>query len=154
MSLFVKYLTVFGMAMLPIVELRGAVPYGIALDLPYIPVLIVSILGNMLPIPFIILFARKIFAWMKRKSERLGNIADKLEARAQAKGKEMFVKYETMGLYVFVAIPLPGTGAWTGALIAALFNLRLKLALPAIFGGVCTAGIIMSVLSFGVDLLI
>ncbi len=154
MSLLVKYLTVFGMAMLPVVELRGAVPYGIALDLPYLPVLLFSIVGNMLPIPFIILFARKIFAWMKHKSARLGSIANKLEARAQAKGKAMFVKYETMGLFLFVAIPLPGTGAWTGALIAALFNLRLKLALPAIFGGVVTAGIIMSVLSFGVDLLI
>ncbi len=154
MSLFVKYLTVFGMSMLPIIELRGAVPYGIALDLPYLPVLLLSILGNMLPIPFIILFVRKIFAWMKRKSERLGNIANKLESRAQAKGKEMLVKYETMGLYIFVAIPLPGTGAWTGAMIAALFDLRMKMALPAIFGGVVTAGIIMSVLSFGVDLLI
>lgn len=154
MSLFVKYLTVFGMAMLPIVELRGAVPYGIAMGLPYIPVLVLSIVGNMLPIPFIILFARTLFAWMKRKSERLGKIAEKLETRAQEKGKAMFVKYETMGLYLFVAIPLPGTGAWTGALIAALFNLRLKLALPAIFSGIVTAGFIMSALSLGVNLLI
>ncbi len=153
-SLLIKYLTVFGMSMLPIIELRGAVPYGVALDLPYLEVLLISIIGNMIPIPFIILFIRKIFAWMKKKSERLGRLVERLEAKAQAKGKEMLVKYETWGLYIFVAIPLPGTGAWTGALIAALFDLRLKNALPAIFCGVVTAGLIMTAISFGVDFLI
>ena len=154
MNLLLKYLSVLGISLLPVLELRAAVPYGVALDLPLTAVLIVSILGNMFPIPFIILFIRQILTWMKKKSPRLRGFAEKLEARAQAKGKELIVKYETFGLYVLVAIPLPGTGAWTGALIAALFNLRMKHALPAIFLGVVTAGLIMSVLSYGVDMLI
>ncbi len=136
------------MSMLPIVELRGSVPFGVGMDLPLIPVLIVSIIGNMIPVPFIILFIRKIFEWMKNHSEKLGAIAEKLETRAAAKG-DMLVKYETLGLFILVAIPLPGTGAWTGALVAAMFNLRLKNALPAILLGVVAAGLIMSVVSWG-----
>ncbi len=154
MDLFLKYLTVFGMAALPVLELRGAVPYGIAMDLPLLPVLVVSVLGNMLPVPFIILFIRQIFEWMKRKSAWLRGIAERLESRAHAKGNSMLVKYELLGLFILVAIPLPGTGAWTGALVAALFNLRIKNAFPAIFAGVVAAGIIMSVISYGVDMLI
>ncbi len=153
MNLFLKYLSVFGMAVLPVLELRGAVPYGVAMDLPLSAVLAVSILGNMLPVPFIILFIRRILAWMKLKSRRLRGIAESLEARAQAKG-DILVKYETLGLFILVAIPLPGTGAWTGSLVAALFDLRMKHALPAIFLGVITAGLIMSVVSYGVDVLI
>ena len=148
MSVFVKYLCVLGMSMLPIVELRGSVPFGVGMDLPLIPVLIVSIIGNMIPVPFIILFIRKIFEWMKKKSQKLGSIAEKLEARA-AKIGDILVKYEMLGLFVLVAIPLPGTGAWTGALVAAMFNLRLKNALPAITLGVVAAGFIMSVVSWG-----
>ena len=153
MNLFLKYLSVFGMAALPVLELRGAVPYGVAMDLPLPTVLAVSILGNLLPVPFIIMFIRQILAWMKSKSRRLRGIAEKLEARAQAKG-DILVKYETLGLFILVAIPLPGTGAWTGSLVAALFDLRMKHALPAIFLGVITAGLIMSVVSYGVDVLI
>lgn len=136
------------MSMLPVVELRGSVPFGVGMDLPLIPVLIVSILGNMVPVPFIILFIRKIFEWMKKKSQKLGAIANKLEERAAKKG-DVLVKYEMLGLFILVAIPLPGTGAWTGALVAAMFNLRMKNALPAIFLGVVTAGLIMSVVSWG-----
>ena len=147
MSTFVKYLCVIGLSMLPVIELRGAVPIGVGpLDLPLVPVLITSIISNMLPVPFIIVFIRKIFDWMKNKSERLGRIASKMEERAHKKGK-MLVKYQTLGLYILVAIPLPGTGAWTGALVAAVFNLRLKNSVPAIFLGVITAGIIMAVFS-------
>ena len=123
------------------------------MDLPLPTVLTVSILGNLLPVPFIILFIRQILAWMKAKSRRLRSIAEKLEARAQAKG-DILVKYETLGLFILVAVPLPGTGAWTGSLVAALFDLRMKHALPAIFLGVITAGLIMSVVSYGVDVLI
>lgn len=148
MSKFIKYLCVLGMSMLPIVELRGSVPFGVGMDLPLIPVLIVSIIGNMIPVPFIILFIRKIFEWMKKKSEKLGAIAKKMEDKAAKKG-DILVKYETLGLFILVAIPLPGTGAWTGALVAAMFNLRLKNALPTIFLGVVAAGLIMSVLSWG-----
>lgn len=153
MNLLLKYLSVLGMAALPVVELRGAVPYGVALDLPLLSVLTVSVIGNMLPVPFIMLFIRQIFAWMKTKSRRLRALAEKLEARAQAKG-DILVKYETLGLFILVAIPLPGTGAWTGSLVAALFNLRIRHAVPTIFFGVVTAGLIMSVLSYGVDMLI
>ncbi len=148
MSVFVKYLCVLGMSMLPIVELRGSVPFGVGMDLPLIPVLLVSIVGNMIPVPFIILFIRKIFEWMKKKSERLAGIVHRLEERAAKKG-DMLVKYEMLGLFVLVAIPLPGTGAWTGALVAAMFNLRLKNALPVITLGVVAAGFIMSAVSWG-----
>ena len=153
MSLFWKYLSVFGMAMLPVIELRASVPWGVAQDLNYALVLIVSILGNMVPVPFIILFIRQIFSWMKKKSTRLASVAEKLEARAQSKG-DILVKYETLGLFILVAIPLPGTGAWTGALVASIFDLRLRNAIPAIFLGVVTAGLIMTILSYGVDILI
>lgn len=153
MSLFIKYLSVLGLAALPVLELRGAVPWGIAQDLPLLPVLCVSIIGNMIPVPFIILFTREVLAWMKRKSRRLGAIAEKIEARGKLKG-DVLVKYETFGLFVLVAIPLPGTGAWTGSLVAAMFDLRMKNALPAIFFGVVAAGVIMTLLSYGVDMLI
>ncbi|MBQ7930482.1 MAG: small multi-drug export protein [Clostridia bacterium] len=153
MNLFLKYLSLFGMAMLPVLELRGSVPWGVAQDLNYAMVLAVSILGNMVPVPFIMLFIRRIFDWMKKKSRRLAAIAEKLEARAQSKG-DILVKYETLGLFILVAIPLPGTGAWTGALVASIFDLRMRNALPAIFIGVVTAGLIMTVLSYGVDVLI
>lgn len=153
MGQLIKYLSVFGMAMLPVIELRGAVPYGVAQDLPYFDVLAVSILGNMLPVPFIIVFVRKILTWMKKKSTWLRSIAEKIETRGKLKG-DVLVKYETFGLFILVAVPLPGTGAWTGSLAAALFDLRLKNALPSIFLGVVAAGIIMTVLSYGVDMLI
>ena len=155
MSDFLKYLCVLGISMLPVVELRGAVPIGIgAFELPIIPVLIVSIIGNIIPAPFIILFIRKVFEWMKNKSQRLARLAEKMEKRGKEKGS-MIVKYETLGLFILVAIPLPGTGAWTGALVAAMMDLRLKNALPAIALGVITAGTIMGIFSkffFGVDL--
>lgn len=153
MSSFVKYLTVLGIAALPVFELRGAVPYGVAMELPLPAVLAVSVIGNMIPVPFIILFIRRILAWMKKKSKRLRELAERLEARAHAKG-DILVKYETLGLFILVAIPLPGTGAWTGSLVAALFDLRMKNAIPAIFFGVVAAGLIMSALSFGVDVLL
>lgn len=153
MSIFLKYLTVLGMAMLPVIELRGSVPWGVANDLPLLPVLCVSIIGNMIPVPFIILFLRKVLAWMKRKSTWLRNIAEKIENRGRLKG-DILVKYETLGLFVLVAIPLPGTGAWTGSLVAAMFDLRMKNAIPAIFGGVAAAGVIMTLVSYGVDMLI
>ncbi len=153
MSVFLRYLCVLGIAALPILELRGAIPYGVANGLPYYGVLAVSVIGNMLPVPFIILFVRKAFAWMKTKSKFLASVAEKMEKRAESK-MDIIIKYELLGLYILVAIPLPGTGAWTGALISALLNLRLKNALPAIFFGVLTAGIIMMIISYGVGALL
>ena len=153
MSLFLKYLSVFGMAMLPIVELRGSVPWGVTQGLPLPAVLAVSIIGNMIPVPFIILFIRPIFNWMKKKSKWMASVVEKLEERAANK-HDLIVKYQMLGLFILVAIPLPGTGAWTGALVAALFDLRLKNAVPIIFLGVTAAGIVMSIISYGVAALV
>ncbi|MDD6985413.1 MAG: small multi-drug export protein [Eubacteriales bacterium] len=148
-----KYLCVLGIAALPVLELRGAIPYGVANGLPYFGVLAVSVIGNMLPVPFIILFVRKIFDWMKKKSKFLAGIAEMLEKRAENK-MDVIEKYEMLGLFILVAIPLPGTGAWTGSLISALLGLRLKNAFPMILLGVLTAGVIMMIISYGVGAII
>lgn len=153
MSVLAKYLCVLGIAALPVLELRGAIPYGVANGLPYLGVLAVSVIGNMLPVPFIILFVRKIFDWMKKKSKFLAGIAEKLEKRAENK-MDVIEKYEMLGLFILVAIPLPGTGAWTGSLISALLGLRLKNAFPMILLGVLTAGVIMMIISYGVGAII
>lgn len=153
MSVLVKYLCVLGIAALPVLELRGAILYGVANGLPYFGVLAVSVIGNMLPVPFIILFVRKIFDWMKKKSKFLAGIAEKLEKRAENK-MDVIEKYEMLGLFILVAIPLPGTGAWTGSLISALLGLRLKNAFPMILLGVLTAGVIMMIISYGVGAII
>lgn len=137
-----KYLMTFLISMLPIVELRGAVPVGTALGLnPYL-VLIVSILGNILPIPFVVIFARKIISMLK-KTRLFARFAAFLEAKAE-KNKEKIIKYEKLGLFIFVAIPLPGTGAWTGALVSSFLDLRLKNSFLPISLGVVAAGIIMT----------
>ena len=137
-----KYLMTFLISMLPIVELRGAVPVGTALGLnPYL-VLLVSVIGNLLPIPFVILFARKIIVILKR-TRIFSRFALWLENKAE-KNREKIVKYEKLGLFIFVAIPIPGTGAWTGALASSVLDLRLKNSLVPITLGVITAGIIMT----------
>ena len=153
MTVLNKYILTFLMSMVPVIELRGAVPFGVGMDLPLLPVLIVSVVGNMLPVPFIALFIRRIFAFLRRRSLRLDALVTKIEDRARKKARKI-KKYETLGLFVLVAIPLPGTGAWTGALVGALLNIRLKWLLPAIFAGVVTAGVIMSILTDGVGALI
>lgn len=130
-------------SMVPIIELRGGVPFGTALGLPPVEALLAAIIGNMLPIPFIIVYIRRIFLWMRRKSPRLNAVVDKLEKKAHLKGQKV-TKYKYIGLWLFVAIPLPGTGAWTGALVASFLNMPLRKALPSIFLGVITAGLIMT----------
>lgn len=152
MSTFTKYLIVCGMSMVPVIELRGAVPYGVTTGLPLLPVLLTAILGNMVPVPFILLFIRKILAWMKTREGFCRRLAEKLEARALSKS-DVLEKYAAFGLFVLVAIPLPGTGAWTGSLVAAVFQLKWKHAIPSIFAGVVAAGIIMSIVSYGVKAL-
>lgn len=139
---------IFVISMLPIVELRGAIPIAASLGLSELTGALVSIVGNLLPVPFIIIFARRVLAWMRKKSRRLGRIADSFEKRARAKGARLY-KGELIGLMIFVAIPIPGTGAWTGALIAAMLNIRLKTALPSILAGVVIAGILVSGITFG-----
>lgn len=137
------------MSMVPVVELRGGIPFGVALGLDLWESYLAAVIGNMIPVPFIIVFIRQIFGWMRIHLPKLGNLVDKLERKAHLKGKTVS-KYKYLGLFIFVAIPLPGTGAWTGALAAAFLNMRLRDALPAIFLGVLTAGVLISALTFGI----
>lgn len=138
----------FLISMIPLLELRGSIIVaGGLLKLPFIQTFIAAVIGNMLPIPFILLFIKKIFAWMK-KSEKLRKFPEWCEKRAM-NHSEQIEKYGYFGLYLFVAIPLPGTGAWTGSLIASLLEMKTGKCLLAILLGVMTAGIIMSILSFG-----
>ena len=134
--------------MMPVIELRGGLPYGIAIGLDYPVALIAAMLGNILPVPFIILFIRRIFAWFRRKSEWYERIVSGLERKAHLKGRTV-QKYSAIGLCILVAIPLPGTGAWTGALVAAMLNMRMKRALPAIILGVLGAAVIVSFVTYG-----
>ena len=146
-----KYLTVFGISMLPLIELRGAIPVGVGMGLPMLPTYIVAVIGNMIPVPFIFFFARKvllwgrtlpgvggIFEWMYQKGERGG---EKLKAKA---GKGLF-----WALLFFVGIPLPGTGAWTGTLAASILDMDFKSSVLAAMGGVLLAGVIMGAASMG-----
>ena len=136
------------LAMMPIVELRAALPWAIARGLdPWFSYLL-CVLFNILPVPFILLFLNKILAWMET-TRRFSGIAKWLKERAHKKS-ETYYKYEMLGLFILVAIPLPGTGAWTGSLVAAVMGLRMKRAIPPIFLGVAAAGIIMLTLSLGV----
>lgn len=143
----------FLMSMVPVVELRGGIPFGVALGLDLWPAYIAAVIGNMIPVPFIILFIRRIFQWMRVHMPRLNSLVDKLEKKAHLKGRKV-TKYKYLGLFIFVAIPLPGTGAWTGALAAAFLDMRLRKALPTIFLGVLTAGLLISALTFGVTSLL
>lgn len=136
-------------SMIPVIELRGAIPIAAAAGLPWYLAALSAIIGNMLPIPIIILFVRKVFEWMKKHIKFLRGIVERLERRAEKKMGSV-IKYEILGLAVFVAIPLPGTGAWTGALIAALMNLRLKNAIPPILIGVVVAAVVVTLLSYGI----
>ncbi len=144
-----KFISTFFISMVPIVELRLGLPYGIALGLDYPLALAAAVIGNMVPVPFIIVYIRRIFAWIRRHWGKLDSMISKLETKAHLKG-ETVKKYGPIALLIFVGIPLPGTGAWTGALIAALLDLRLKSAVPCIFLGVCMAAAIMTALTFGV----
>ena len=137
----------FLISMVPIIELRGAIPIGAAMGLPWYVNYIVSVIGNFLPVPFILIFIRAILNWMKGVP-RLAKIALWLEARA-AKKSDKVSKYATIGLMLFVAIPAPGTGAWTGSLIAALMEMRLKHSLISVFCGVIIAGAVVTLIAYG-----
>ena len=147
-----KYFWVFLIAMVPLIEIRGAIPYAVGFGLPLVPSILVAILGNMLPVPFIFLFARKVlewgkdrkvigkfFTWCLEKGEKGGR---KLEAKA---GRGLY-----WALFLFVGIPLPGTGAWTGTLAASILNLDFKKSTLAVMAGVLLAGAIMLLASLGV----
>ena len=137
------------MAMTPVVELRGAIPYGLANGLnPWLTYL-AAVIGNMIPVPFIMIFIRQIFFWLRQKSNWLKDRVDWLIQRAERKS-ELVHKYALVGLVILVAIPLPGTGAWTGALVAALMDIRLRQSFPAVFLGVLIAGVIVTAIGLGV----
>lgn len=136
-------------SMVPVVELRGGIPFGVAAGLPVWAAYLAAVIGNLLPVPFIVVYIRRIFVFMRQHMPRLNSLVDKMERKAHLKSASV-LKYQYLGLAIFVAIPLPGTGAWTGALVAAFLDMRLKKALPSIAGGVLSAGLIISILSYGV----
>ena len=136
-------------SMVPIIELRGGLPFGVALGLPYYLAFPAAVAGNIIPAPFIIVYIRRIFQWMRRRIPRLNGMVDRLERKAHLKGEKV-TRYQYLGLWLFVAIPLPGTGAWTGALVAAFLHIHLRHALPAIALGVLVAGVLVTLVTIGV----
>lgn len=146
---FLKFLndelTVIAVAAAPVLELRGSIPMGIAMGLDWKLVYMLSIIGNLIPVPFIIYFMRPLFSFL-RKKPFFNNTISYLENRTRKKS-ETVMKYSALGLFLLVFIPFPGTGAWTGSMVAALLDLRLKYALPAIILGVLGAGFLVTVLS-------
>ena len=147
-----KYLIVFLISMVPLIELRGAIPYAVGFGLPLVPSLIVALLGNMLPVPFIFLFARKILVWGKDK-KYVGKFFSWCLEKGEKGGRKLEAKAGA-GLYIalllFVGIPLPGTGAWTGTLAASLLDMDFKKSMLYIFGGLLLAAAIMLAASLGV----
>ncbi|MDE7009974.1 MAG: small multi-drug export protein [Oscillospiraceae bacterium] len=135
-------------SMLPIVELRGGIPLGVGMGLPLPLAVTAAVIGNMLPVPFIILFIRRIYLWLQRRIPPLRGLLERLERRVEAK-KDLVLRYEFWGLLLLVAVPLPGTGAWTGAMVAAVMDLRIKRAVPAIFGGVLLAAAVVTAITMG-----
>lgn len=157
--MLIKYLAAFCVSMVPILELRGAVPFATmpaeagGLGLPYIPALIVCVLGNMLPVPFIYFFARKVLTWGSRQ-KFIGKICSFFLEKGESAGRKLTKKAGRYGviiaLMLFVGIPIPGTGAWTGTLGASFIDMGFKSTVVAVCAGVVIAGIIMALASFGV----
>lgn len=142
-----RAVVVLFLSMVPIIELRGAIPVGVANGFGFIENLLLCCIGNMIPIPFVILFIRKLFAWFKDKKIMYRAIC--WVENHVLKKEYVLRKYSLIGLCILVAIPLPGTGAWTGAMLAGLLNMRLKQALPSIALGVLIAGLIVCGVSYG-----
>jgi len=146
-----KYLIVFLISMVPLIELRGAIPYAVGVGLPIVPSIIVSVIGNMLPVPFIFFFARKVLEWGQDKKV-IGGFCRWCISKG-VKGSDKLQKKGNAGLYIalllFVGIPLPGTGAWTGTLAASFLNMDFKKSVIAVMAGVLLAGAIMLALSLG-----
>lgn len=135
-------------SMVPVVELRGGIPFGVALGLPHWQAFLAAVVGNIIPLPFIVVYIRRIFAWMRRHMPKLDRVVDKLETKAHLKGRTV-TKYKYLGLMIFVAIPLPGTGGWTGALVAAFLDMRLRKAIIPIALGVLIAGFLVTGITYG-----
>ena len=148
-----NYLFIFLISMVPIIELRGAMIYAVGMELPYIPALIVCVIGNMLPVPFVYFFARKVLIWGADK-KYIGKVFTFFLEKGEKAGQKLVMAAGRGGLFValllFVGIPLPGTGAWTGTLGASFLNMGFKSTVVAVCLGVILAGIIMAVVSTGV----
>ena len=142
---------IFAISMVPVIELRGAIPVGLSLGVPYWAVFATALFGNLLPVPILILFTTQVFGWLRKKSPLLERFVSRMERKAETK-RELVDRYKFLGLFILVAIPLPGTGAWTGSLVSAVFGIDLKHAMPAIALGVLTAGIVVSLISYGVSI--
>ena len=140
-------------SMLPVIELRGGIPYGVVAGLGVKTALTCALIGNILPVPFLILFTTKVFAWLRTKSPKLDRLVVKMEQKGMSK-KNVIDKYEFWGLVLLVAIPLPGTGAWTGCLVAALLEMDVKKSIPAVILGVLIAGAIVSFITYGAEMLV
>ncbi len=139
-------LTVFVISLMPVLELRGGLVAAKLLGVELIPAMIIGFIGTIIPVPFILLFIRKIFDWMR--NTKLVKLVDKLEAKGKSKFKEI-EKYETFGLLLFVGVPLPGTGAWTGSLAASLMKMPFKNAMISVVLGTLLADILMAIFSYG-----
>ena len=151
------YLIVFFISMVPLIELRGAIIYAVGMNLPYFPALAVCVLGNMLPVPFIYFFARKFLIW-GAKQKHIGKFCNFFLEKGEKAGQKLVAKTGRYGLFLalllFVGIPLPGTGAWTGTLAASFLDMGFKSTVLAVVLGVLLAGIIMGIGSTGVFSLI
>ncbi|MDO4633962.1 MAG: small multi-drug export protein [Eubacteriales bacterium] len=145
-GIMTKEMLVFVISMVPLLELRGGMVAASALGIELYKAIGLCIVGNIIPVPFILLFITPIFAWMKTTS-LFRPLVEKLENRAMNKSDKI-EKYEFWGLVLFVGIPLPGTGAWTGSLIASLLGIRFKKAFPAVLTGICLAIVIMTLISY------
>ena len=145
-----KELCVFFCSMIPIIELRGAIPLGAALGLPLWQSYLISVVGNMLPVPIILLFVKKVLEFMSGCKIKLFNkVANWVYAKAE-KNRAKIEKYSFWGVAIFVGIPLPMTGAWTGTLVAAIIDMKFFKAVISALIGVLAAGVIMSLISYGI----
>ena len=144
-----EFLWTMLVSMIPVVELRGGIPFGVAAGLSMPVAFLAAFIGNMIPVPFLILFTRRILGFLRQHVPVFRGFVDWLGRRAE-KNTELVLKYRFWGLFVLVAIPLPGTGAWTGSLVAAVLDMRLSRAVPAITAGVLTAGAIITLLTHSV----
>ena len=152
MSTFTKYIIVFFVSMVPLIELRGAVPIAVGFEIPLLQAFIISVIGNMLPVPIIYLFARKVLIWGKDKKV-IGKFFTFCLEKGEAGGNKLKAKAGRglyFALFIFVGIPLPGTGAWTGTLAASILDMDFKKTVAAVMCGVVLAGVIMGVASAGV----
>lgn len=149
MAVWLRYLTMFGLAMVPVSELRGAIPLGLAYDIPWYECYILCCIANFIPVPFILLLIKKVIKWMaESKVEFFKKVSLWIQNKAD-KNKDKVNRYGVFGLILFVAIPLPMTGAWTGALVAAVTNMKFGRAVICCITGILIAGTIVTLISTG-----